>query len=102
MSKYGLTVRYYPPDIIGMQERIVVEVTEWDARRPTLLHENIMAEVSIIDHDDLDPNDPDWMIIVLTETLELIEARKAERDRGFISGANGHGDLASENSSPKM
>lgn len=102
MSKYGVTMRYYPAHTIDTQESIVIEVTEWDASRPTGFHENIMESVSIIGDDEIDPNDPDWMILVLTEALGLVEARKAQRDRGFISGANGHGDLASENPSPRM
>ncbi|MDE3076013.1 MAG: hypothetical protein KGJ86_11345, partial [Chloroflexota bacterium] len=62
----------------------------------------LQISVSIVGDDDIDPNDPDWIIMVLTEALGAVEARKAERDGGFISGANGHGDLASGNPSPRM
>ncbi|MDE3076018.1 MAG: hypothetical protein KGJ86_11370, partial [Chloroflexota bacterium] len=89
MSKYGMNLRYYPRDIISNEETIVIEVTEWMARTPRHQHENLQISVSIVGDDDIDPNDPDWIIMVLTEALGAVEARKAERDGGFISGANG-------------
>lgn len=102
MAKYGLTVRYYPTDIISDQECIAIEVTEWRAKTPTMQHENLVADINVVGDSEINPNDPDFVILVLNEALRIVEQKKAVRDTGFISGANGSGDLASEKASPKM
>jgi hypothetical protein len=102
MSKYGLAMRYYPPGVMGLDSHFVVEVTEWEARTPVSQHEIIMESVDEGEIGHIDPNDRQWMLLVLEQAAQIVENDMAKRDKGFISGTNAHGDLASETVTPKM
>jgi hypothetical protein len=102
MGTYGINVRYYPRGIISPDQHLAIEVTEWQALTPIVQHENITEHMDIGPDEDVDPNDLQWILTVLEAAAQVVENRIHARDAGFISGANGSGDLASGNASQQM